>query len=99
MQEFSEMVLRLNGREMTDSFDLVFAKSDGERLTLHCFHCFGARSAALSWCIALLVNNPAFERHTWLQIDHYNLGRCFAHSFQCICGACKRDTCVLFEAT
>ena len=29
MQEFSEMVLRLNGRETTDSFDLVFAKSDG----------------------------------------------------------------------
>ena len=33
MQEFSEMVLRLNGRETTDSFDLVFAKSDGKPWT------------------------------------------------------------------
>lgn len=29
MQEFSEMVLRLNGTEVSDGYDLVFAKSDG----------------------------------------------------------------------
>ncbi|KAK9847039.1 hypothetical protein WJX84_002496 [Apatococcus fuscideae] len=30
MQEFSEMVLRLNGTEVSDGYDLVFAKSDGD---------------------------------------------------------------------
>ncbi|KAK9863519.1 hypothetical protein WJX84_000419 [Apatococcus fuscideae] len=30
MQEFSEMVIRLNGTEVSDGYDLVFAKSDGD---------------------------------------------------------------------
>ncbi len=44
MQEFSEMVLRLNGRETTDSFDLVFARSDGARPSTHDYVCCKTKS-------------------------------------------------------